>query len=83
MNTTEQALACGAVFVYAFAVSGMIGLVVDKAMAFRIDEEHEVSGIDLVLHAESAHDLHATAGARPAGQSMPGPAGPSTPREME
>ena len=29
-------------------------------MGFRIDEEHEVSGIDLVLHAETAYDLHAT-----------------------
>ncbi len=33
-------------------------------MAFRIDEEHEVNGIDLVVHAETAYDLHATVGAR-------------------
>ena len=33
-------------------------------MGFRIDEEHEVSGIDLVVHAETAYDLHATSGAR-------------------
>ena len=34
--------------VYAFVVSGIIGFVVHKTMGFRIDEEHEVSGIDLV-----------------------------------
>ncbi len=45
-------------------VSGIIGLVVDETRDFRIDEEHELSGIDLVVRAETAHDLHATAGAR-------------------
>ncbi|WP_309650420.1 ammonium transporter [Nocardioides sp.] len=60
----RQLLGGGAVFAYAFVVSGIIGLVVDKAMGFRIDEEHELSGIDLVVHAETAYDLHATAGAR-------------------
>ena len=33
---------------------------VDKTMGFRIHEEHEVSGIDLAVHAESAYDLHGT-----------------------
>ena len=36
-------------------------------MGFRIDEEHEVTGIDLVIHAETAYDLHSTAGARSSG----------------
>ena len=63
----RQMLGGGAVLVYAFVVSGIIGLVVDRTMGFRIDEEHEVSGIDLVVHAETAYDLHATAGARSAG----------------
>ncbi len=56
----KQLLGGGVVLVYAFLVSGIIGLVVHKAMGFRIDEEHEVNGIDLVLHAESAYDLHST-----------------------
>jgi ammonium transporter len=63
----RQAVGGGAVLVYAFVVSGIIGLVVDKTMGFRIDEEHEVSGIDLVIHAETAYDLHATAGTRSTG----------------
>ncbi len=63
----RQAVGGGAVMVYAFVVSGIIGLVVDKTMGFRIDEEHELSGIDLVIHAETAYDLHASAGARSTG----------------
>ncbi|MDQ4052733.1 MAG: ammonium transporter [Actinomycetota bacterium] len=69
----RQLLGGGAVLVYAFVVSGIIGLVVDKLMGFRIDEEHEVSGIDLVVHAETAYDLHATSGARTSGSGVLGP----------
>ena len=60
----RQALGVIVVLCYAFAVSGAIGIVVDKVIGFRVDEEHEVSGIDLVIHAESAYDLHAVGGAR-------------------
>ena len=60
----RQALGAGAVLIYAFVVSGIIGVVVDRLMGFRIDEEHEINGIDLVVHAETAYDLHATAGSR-------------------
>jgi Amt family ammonium transporter len=60
----RQSLGAGVVLVYAFVVSGVIAWAVDKAMDFRIDEEHEVTGIDLVVHAETAYDLHATVGAR-------------------
>ena len=60
----KQLLSGSVVLVYAFVVSGIIGWVVDRTMGLRIDEEHEVSGIDLVVHAETAYDLHATAGAR-------------------
>jgi Amt family ammonium transporter len=55
------------VLLYAFLVSGAIAWVVHRAMGFRIDEEHEVNGIDLVIHAETAYDLHSTAGARSGG----------------
>ncbi len=56
--------------VYAFVMSGMIGWVVDKVMGFRIDGEHELNGIDLVVHAEAAYDLHSTAGARATGSVL-------------
>jgi Amt family ammonium transporter len=69
----RQALGAGVVLAYAFAVSGILALVVHRAVGFRIDEEHEISGIDLVVHAETAYDLHATAGARHIG--VPGLSG--------
>jgi Amt family ammonium transporter len=54
----RQLLGGGVVLAYAFVVSGIIGFVVHKTMGFRIDEDHEVNGIDLVVHAETAYDLH-------------------------
>ena len=60
----RQLLGAAVVLVYAFVVSGAIAWVVNRVMGFRIEEEHEVSGIDLVVHAETAYDLHATAGSR-------------------
>ncbi len=55
------------VLLYAFVVSWVLATVVHKTMGFRIDEEHEVNGIDSIVHAETAYDLHATAGSRLAG----------------
>ncbi|MEZ5193237.1 MAG: hypothetical protein R2734_12465 [Nocardioides sp.] len=66
----RQLLGSGVVLVYAFVLSGIIGLVVDRLMRFRIGEEHEISGIDLAVHAETAYDLHATAGSRASGHSI-------------
>ncbi len=79
----RQLLGGGAVLVYAFVVSGIIGLVVDKLMGFRIDEEHEISGIDLVVHAETAYDLHATSGARSSGTGVLGQHLPLPNKESE
>ncbi|MCW2793271.1 MAG: amtB [Nocardioides sp.] len=66
----RQLLGGGAVLAYAFVMSGIIGIIVDRLMGFRIDEEHEITGIDLVVHAETAYDLHATAGARSSGTGL-------------
>ena len=60
----RQAVGVVVVLVYSFVVSGLLGLAVHRLIGFRIDEEHEVSGIDLIVHAESAYDLHSTAGSR-------------------
>ena len=68
----RQLLGSGAVLVYALVASAIIGLAVDKVLGFRVDEEHEVTGIDLAVHAETAYDLHATAGARSAGHGILG-----------
>jgi Amt family ammonium transporter len=63
----KQVVAGTVVLVYAFTVSGINGLVVDRLVGLRVHEEHEDSGIDLLIHAETAYDLHATAGARTGG----------------
>ena len=47
----KQLVACGATFAFSFVVTYLLALVLDKTLGFRIDEEHEISGIDLVLHA--------------------------------
>jgi len=52
-----QALGAVAVLVYSFVVTFAIGWVLHKTMGFTISEEEEVSGIDLLEHAETAYDL--------------------------
>jgi len=62
----KQLVACVATFAYAFVASGLLAILLDRTMGFRVPDDHEVSGVDLALHAESAYDLHAaTGGARP------------------
>ena len=60
----RQAIGVGAVLVYAFTVSGALGLLVERTIGFRVHRDHETSGIDLALHAETAYDLHTAAGGR-------------------
>jgi Amt family ammonium transporter len=55
----RQAVGVVTVMVYAFVVSGILGLAIDKVMGFRIHRDDEVGGIDLAVHAETAYDLHA------------------------
>ncbi|MXG89212.1 ammonium transporter [Nocardioides flavescens] len=42
---------------YSFVVTYAIAKGVDKMMGLRIEEETELAGLDLALHAESAYDL--------------------------
>jgi len=55
------------IMVVSFVATYVIGTVLEKAVGFRIDEEDEVAGIDLAVHAETGYDLHSTAGARSSG----------------
>ncbi|MQA84199.1 MAG: ammonium transporter [Streptosporangiales bacterium] len=54
-----QAVAVAAVGAYSFVLTYVIGKVIDWTMGFRIHEEDEVQGIDVVAHAETAYDLDA------------------------
>ncbi|MDX6739108.1 ammonium transporter [Actinocorallia sp. A-T 12471] len=53
----KQALAVVATLAYSFIVTFIIGKVLDLTLGFRVDEEAEVSGIDLAEHAETAYDF--------------------------
>jgi ammonium transporter len=79
----RQLVGGGVVLVFAFVMSYVLAKALDATMGFRVDEEHEVSGIDLVVHAETAYDLHATAGARTGGTVVASSALRSTERNIE
>ena len=79
----RQVVGALAVLTFSFTVTLVIGYLLQRTVGFRIDEEHEVTGIDLVLHAETGYDLHtAASGAahRPhLGAGTRPPATPATP----
>nr|WP_199924040.1 ammonium transporter [Streptomyces scabiei] len=52
----RQLVAVAAVGAYAFLVTYGIGKLIDKVLGFRADEEHEHTGLDLTVHAETAYD---------------------------
>jgi Amt family ammonium transporter len=58
----RQAVAAGAVLVYSFVLAYVIGLAIHRTIGFRIDDEAEVTGIDLTAHAESAYELGSVSG---------------------
>jgi Amt family ammonium transporter len=53
----KQAVAVVAVLAYSFAMSFLLGKLVDKTIGFRIPEQDELTGVDETTHAESGYDL--------------------------
>ena len=53
----RQAVAAGAVMTFSFVAAYLIGLVIEKTIGFRVDDEAEITGVDLTVHAESAYEL--------------------------
>ena len=53
----KQAIGVVAVFAYSFILSLILAKIVDLIMGFRIAEAEEISGIDLVIHAERSYEL--------------------------
>ena len=53
----KQFIGAGAVLVYSFVLSYIIGKLIDLTIGFRITGDQEVSGIDLALHAERGYEL--------------------------
>jgi Amt family ammonium transporter len=60
----KQVVAAAAALTYSFLATAAIVWLLDRTVGFRVEDEHEMAGVDLVIHAETAYDLH-TAGARP------------------
>jgi ammonium transporter, Amt family len=58
----KQAVAAGAVLVYSFVLTYIIGKLIDVTIGFRVDEEIEVSGIDQTEHLETAYDYVGSGG---------------------
>jgi ammonium transporter, Amt family len=53
----RQVVGAGAVLLFSFFLTLLIGVVIQKTMGFRISEEDEITGIDNVVHAESGYDF--------------------------
>jgi len=52
-----QAIAAFSVLVYSFVLAFVIGFIIEKTMGFRVKNEDEVAGIDLVVHGEEGYVL--------------------------
>ncbi len=58
----KQIVAVLTVAAYSFVIALVIALVVDTVLGFRVDEDDEVSGVDLAEHAETGYELHTASG---------------------
>ncbi len=52
-----QLLAIAVIGVYSFVMTLVIGKIIDKTIGLRVEEEHEVNGLDINLHEESGYRL--------------------------
>ena len=52
-----QAIAALAVLIYSFVLAFIIGFVIEKTIGFRVKNEDEIAGIDLVVHGEEGYVL--------------------------
>ncbi len=73
----RQLVAMAVTLAYSFLVTAAIVWVLERTLGFRVEEDHETAGLDLVIHAETAYDLHVTAGARPHFGHSGGVSGPT------
>ena len=52
-----QAIAAFSVLIYSFVLAFAIGFVIEKTIGFRIKNEDEIAGIDLVIHGAAGYVL--------------------------
>ena len=53
----DQLVSMGAVLLFSFVATWIIAKVLDKIMGIRVEDETEVVGLDIALHAERAYVL--------------------------
>jgi Amt family ammonium transporter len=53
----RQAAASAVVAVYAFGITWLVAWAIQRTMGFRVEPSHERSGLDLIVHGETAYDL--------------------------
>jgi len=53
----KQVIASGATIAYAFVVTAILAVVVEKTVGLRAERHDELAGLDVSLHAESAYDF--------------------------
>ena len=53
----SQAIAAFAVLAFSFVVTLIIAKILDLTLGFRVDEDSEITGVDLTEHAETAYEL--------------------------
>lgn len=53
----KQAIAAGVVMVFSFAMSLILGFIIEKTMGFRVHGDQELAGIDSVVHGEEGYAL--------------------------
>ena len=53
----KQAIAAFSVLAYSFVLSYAIGFVIQKTIGFRVKNEDEIAGVDLVVHGEEGYVL--------------------------
>jgi Amt family ammonium transporter len=70
----RQAVGALTVLVFSFVVTYAIGWVIQRTWGFRISQQDEVTGIDGVVHAETAYDLTTIGGGAGHGSSTIGQA---------
>jgi Amt family ammonium transporter len=58
----RQAIAAGAVMVYSFVVTYILGFVLDKTVGFRASQEAEATGLDETAHLETAYEFGTASG---------------------
>jgi Amt family ammonium transporter len=70
----RQAVGAFAVLIYSFVVTLVLGWAIQRTIGFRISREDEVTGIDSIVHAETAYDLASLGGGAGRGTPLGGQA---------